>query len=241
MPEPRDPEKDNLPSSSDSTSAEGVDSYKKEELDGDHIAHSSRSSSDAESSHHSIHLEPIGASQLERAVTTDSGIASHHVGDPELSYIRTATSVASHASRIPGFEVDFVADDPQDPKNWPLWYKGVIIGAVSFGTWTVVLYSTSYTSSLPGMMDEFHESNETIATLGVTTYLVGLACGSLITAPLSELYGRRPVYVISLFIFSILVLPCAMAHSLAEILIVRFFGYVLSFPRPIFEPGLLNS
>jgi MFS family permease len=100
----------------------------------------------------------------------------------------------------------------------------MVIGFVSFSTWVVVLYSTSYTSSMPGMMAEFGVTNEPVATLGVTVYLAGLASGSLVLAPLSEIYGRRPVYAGSLFIFTLMVLPCALGTSLTEILVVRFLG-----------------
>jgi MFS family permease len=55
-------------------------------------------------------------------------------------------------------------------------------------------------------------------------YLLGLAVGSLVLAPLSEIYGRRPVYIGALAAFCLLVLPCALATSLAEVLVVRFFG-----------------
>ena len=75
-------------------------------------------------------------------------------------------------------------------------------------------------------MRDFHISSEPEATLGLTTYLLGLAIGSMTLAPLSEIYGRRPVYCVSMFIFALLVLPCALATSLAEVLVVRFFGYV---------------
>jgi len=128
-------------------------------------------------------------------------------------------------TRDPNFEVDFAADDPDDPRNWPLWYRSLTIAVVSFATWVVVLSSTCYTSSLPGMMDEFHITSETTATLGLTTYLIGLACGSFVLAPLSEVYGRRPVYVGSMLVFCLLVLPCALATGLTEILVVRFFEY----------------
>jgi MFS family permease len=54
-----------------------------------------------------------------------------------------------------------------------------------------VLYSTSYTSGIPGMMKDFDVHNETLVVLGITTYLLGLAVGSVILAPLSEMYGRK--------------------------------------------------
>lgn len=105
-----------------------------------------------------------------------------------------------------------------------MWYRGVVLGTVSFATWVVVLYSTSYTSSIPGMMKEFNISSQPLATLGITVYLMGLASGSLILAPLSEIYGRRIVYIGSMAFFTLMVLPCALGNSLAEILVVRYFG-----------------
>lgn len=51
------------------------------------------------------------------------------------------------------------------------------------------------------MMKEFEIKSQTIVILGMTTYLLGLACGPLVLAPLSELYGRRPIYLTSLGMF----------------------------------------
>lgn len=80
------------------------------------------------------------------------------------------------------------------------------------------------------MMRDFGAS-ELVAILGVTTYMLGLAVGSVLLAPVSEIYGRRPVYTVSMFIFAVLVLPCAVATSMTEILIVRFLGCVTPSPR----------
>ncbi|XXH01539.1 hypothetical protein Hte_007899 [Hypoxylon texense] len=141
----------------------------------------------------------------------------------EATRVRTATSVGSSASRPPDYEIAFEEDDPDNPRHWPLSYRAWIVFAISFTTWVVVFYSTSYTASTPGLVEEFGYST-TITTLGVTTYLLGLAVGSLLVAPASELYGRRPVYIICMFCFTLLVIPCALATSLVEIIVVRFFG-----------------
>ncbi|KAI0107409.1 MFS general substrate transporter [Hypoxylon sp. NC0597] len=141
----------------------------------------------------------------------------------EITHIRTATSVGSSASRPPDFEVVFDDDDPENPRNWSVWYRAWIVFAISYTTWVVVFYSTSYTASTPGLMEEFGVSS-TVATLGVTTYLLGLAAGSLLVAPASELYGRRPVYIFCMICFTLLIIPCCVATSLAEIIVVRFFG-----------------
>ena len=148
------------------------------------------------------------------------------VSGPELTCTITKASVLTSASRPSSFEVDFAADDPEDPHNWPVWYRAMILGFVSFATWTTVLYSTSYTSAMPGMMKEFNQPSETVATLGVTTYMIGLSVGSLVLAPVSEVYGREPVYIAALLFFCITTVPCALAKTLQEIQGMRFLGYV---------------
>lgn len=154
-------------------------------------------------------------------------LSGGQLGEP-VSRMRTGATGATTTStwsRPPEFEVSF--DEPTDamnPKDWPLWYRMYVIFVVSYSTWVIVLYSTSYTAAIPGLMEAFDEGSEVIATLGVTTYLMGLAVGSLIVAPMSELFGRRPVYLVCMAIAMLLIIPCALATSLTEIIVVRFFG-----------------
>ncbi|KAI1082473.1 polyamine transporter 3 [Whalleya microplaca] len=159
-------------------------------------------------------------SPLELALSPGEGAE----GFEEVAHVRTTTSIGSSASRPPDFEVVFEHDDPDNPRFWPLWYRSCIVVAISYTTWVIVFYSTSYTASIPGLMEEFDISSSTIATLGLTTYLLGLATGSLLVAPASELYGRRPVYIFCMFCFTLLVIPCCVATSITEIIVVRFFG-----------------
>lgn len=78
-------------------------------------------------------------------------------------------------------------------------------------------------------------------TLGVTTYLLGLAVGSLILAPISETYGRKPVYAVTMIIFCILIIPCAQATSMAEIIAVRFFAAVAGSSMIANAPGTVGD
>ncbi|KAM3502670.1 hypothetical protein MY11210_008994 [Beauveria gryllotalpidicola] len=126
-------------------------------------------------------------------------------------------------TRLPEFEVIFRHNDPDDPKNWPVWYRTWVIATVSFSAWVVVLFSTSYTGALPGLMAEFGVS-KTYGTMGMTTYLLGLAVGSLVVAPMSELFGRRIVYLVGLAVWAVFVIPCGVADCLTTILANRFLG-----------------
>ena len=181
---------------------------------------------DDRSSLYTNNTDPL--SPLENALSRPDHDADYQEHVSRVRTGATSTTAASAWSRPPDFEVAFDADrrDPANPREWPAWYQGWVIFAVSYSTWVVVLYSTSYTATLPGLQAEFGEPDATVVTLGVTTYLLGLACGSLVVAPMSELFGRRPVYLVCMSVSALLVLPCALATSLGEIIAVRFFGAV---------------
>lgn len=178
------------------------------------------------SSTYSNDTDPL--SPLENALSRADHDAEHQEAQEGIERVRTGATASSAWSRPPDFEVTFDSDsngaDPRHPRDWTMPYRIWAIFSVSYSTWVVILYSTSYTATLSGLMAEFDEPSETIVTLGVTTYLLGLAAGSLIVAPMSELFGRRPVYLLCLSVSTLLIIPCALASSLAEIIVVRFFG-----------------
>ena len=159
---------------------------------------------------------------------------------PTLDLSRTLTGRSTNTLTDPGFEIDFEDNDKGDPQNWPLWYKGVILAVMSYSTTAVVLFSTSYTSAIPGMMKAWGISDSE-GILGLTTYLGGMAVGSVILAPLSEMYGRRPIYVAALGCFILFVLPCALAENIVTILVVRFFGAFCAAAMISNAPGSVND
>lgn len=155
----------------------------------------------------------------------DDGLTRSYSAAAE-GYPTTPEPVVSKLPSIlnpPEFEIYWDPQDSQNPRLWPLWYKGLTVMTMSLGATVVSLFSTLYTSGIPGLQDEFHIS-KIVALLGVTTYLLGMAAGTVIFAPLSEVVGRRPVYVVSMTIFLILILPSALASNIESILASRFFG-----------------
>lgn len=151
------------------------------------------------------------------------------------------TTLGTTYTSDPSFEVDFEDGTAENPRDWSSWYKAFVVFAISFSTLGVVVYSTSYTAALGPMKQDFGVTDETIPTLGVTTYLLGLAAGSLILAPISETYGRKPVYVVALFCFFVLVIPCARSESMSQIIIVRFFAAVAGSACIANAPGTIGD
>ncbi|MCJ1475105.1 hypothetical protein MMC13_003765 [Lambiella insularis] len=158
-----------------------------------------------------------------------------------LAVSRIGTSIKTSGTTDPRFEVDWEENDPHNPKNWPVWYKGLTLFFISWSTSVVSIYSTSYTTGLVEMQSDFHIASEPVVTLGVTTYLIGLGVGSVVLAPISEIYGRRPVYMISMLLFTLLVIPCGLATSLAEVLVVRFFGALAASAMIANSPGTISD
>ncbi|ORX94073.1 major facilitator superfamily domain-containing protein [Clohesyomyces aquaticus] len=165
---------------------------------------------------------------------------SRNAGLEESDKLAHITSVATNVTTDPQFEVDFDEDD-DNPQDWRMAKKGMVLGFMSFSTLVVVMYSTSYTSGIPGMMETFGIKSKTLVVLGITTYLAGLALGSIVLAPLSEMYGRRPVYLIAVAMFVILIIPCALAQNLEGILITRFFGAIAGSAMISNAPGTVSD
>lgn len=45
----------------------------------------------------------------------------------------------------------------------------------------------------------------------------------MVLGPLSEFYGRRPIYIIGFFFFTVWLIPSAVAQNIETMLIARFF------------------
>jgi multidrug resistance protein len=67
------------------------------------------------------------------------------------------------------------------------------------------------------------ETPSLIAILGLSFFVLGLGLGPLLTSPLSEWYGRRPIYVVAWAFFVIWNIVTAVAKNIETVIISRFF------------------
>jgi MFS family permease len=92
--------------------------------------------------------------------------------------------------------------------------------------------NASYPAATPGsvapdILAEFHSS----AILGnslVSWFLLGYVFGPIIFAPLSERYGRKPIFLWAFFPYCAFQLACALAPNMAALIVFRFFGGVMA-------------
>lgn len=81
-----------------------------------------------------------------------------------------------------------------------------------------------FAPGIPLVEKEFHFSDSNLATFVVSIFVLGFAVGPLAIAPLSETYGRQPVYLISMFLFVLCTVACALSTNLGMLLAFRFLA-----------------
>ncbi|KAJ5353529.1 hypothetical protein N7541_006093 [Penicillium brevicompactum] len=113
--------------------------------------------------------------------------------------------------------------DTANPRNSSRMRKWLIVITVSMGSLCVTCTSSMYTMTYAQITKEFQISN-IVATLGLSFFIWGLGFGPLLLAPLSEFYGRRPIYIFSLAMFLVWLIPCAVARNIETLLIGRLFS-----------------
>ncbi|OBT97453.1 hypothetical protein VE01_04366 [Pseudogymnoascus verrucosus] len=111
--------------------------------------------------------------------------------------------------------------DPLSPRSWSIWQKWTIVLINSVAAVCVTCTSSIYTATYAQILPEFH-SSQIVATLGLSLFILGLGFGPMLLAPLSEFYGRRPIYLVSFAFFIIWIISSAAAHNMATMLTARF-------------------
>ncbi|KAJ7207042.1 major facilitator superfamily domain-containing protein [Mycena pura] len=121
--------------------------------------------------------------------------------------------------------------DPENPRNWTFRKRVFVAFNISFLTFSIYIGSAIYTPSIPGLMSDFNTSL-TIATLGLTLYVLAYGIGPMFLSPLQELplLGRNPVYIAGLFLFVIFQIPIITATNMNTVLAMRFMTGFLGSP-----------
>ncbi|KAG9380503.1 AraJ Arabinose efflux permease [Pyrenophora tritici-repentis] len=119
--------------------------------------------------------------------------------------------------------VDFDGpNDPEDPINWKASKKWSMVAIVSAITFLVPLASSQFVSGVPQIMREFHSTSGMLKGFMVSVYVLGFSFGPLIIAPLSEMYGRLPLYHSCSFLFIMFTVAAALATNMAQFVVFRF-------------------
>lgn len=125
-------------------------------------------------------------------------------------------------------------DDPMNPRNWTSRKKWFMTLITSFYTLMSPFASSIMSPSVPQISEAFDIEKQTVQLLIISIFLLGLAFGPLVTAPISEMYGRRNVLNVSIWILFFFNLGCSLSKTTAQLCVFRFLaGLVGSAPLSI--------
>jgi MFS family permease len=114
-------------------------------------------------------------------------------------------------------------EDEENPLNIPHFQKWVLAVFVSVATLAVALASSAYSGAVESIATELGGSS-TVITLGVSLFVLGFALGPLIWAPLSELLGRRNLFLFTYAMLTLWNSVAAASQTLAQLLVFRFLA-----------------
>ncbi|SCV05864.1 LANO_0H16864g1_1 [Lachancea nothofagi CBS 11611] len=118
--------------------------------------------------------------------------------------------------------------DMDNPHNWPVWRKWFTTMTAAILCLVVTMGSSLYVTGVPEMVQRYGYS-QTLALAGLTFYLLGLS--TVIGAPLSEVFGRKPIYLISLPMSMLFTMGVALSGGKMRVVLpVRFFSGVFASP-----------
>ncbi|OGE54339.1 hypothetical protein PENARI_c006G02618 [Penicillium arizonense] len=111
--------------------------------------------------------------------------------------------------------------DPLCPRSYSTLKKWRITLVICFVSLCMTCASSIYTATYQQMEAELGNSR-IVSILGLSLFVLGISFGPMALGPLSEFYGRRPIYVISWTIYVIFIIPQAVAKNIGVILVFRF-------------------
>ncbi|KAK9248953.1 major facilitator superfamily domain-containing protein [Lipomyces tetrasporus] len=115
-------------------------------------------------------------------------------------------------------------DDPENPRNWVRSKKWRATIAISIYTFLGPFSSSILSPAVPKICAAFGVTDRTVAALMVSIFVLAWAIVPLLVAPMSEIFGRRVVLHVSIFVLLIFNVACGLSQDLTQILVFRFLA-----------------
>lgn len=158
-------------------------------------------------------------SDLARASSRVSSI--HRCADPH--YPASALALTLTKSEDPdAVYIDWPENDPENPFNWPKSRRWLLVSVCFLFTACTAFNGCGYPSASFNAAQDLR-TTQLVYLAGNTAFLFAVSITPLVLAPLSEVYGRNPIYLSAVLLFTLLYIPQALAKNITTIIVVRWF------------------
>ena len=110
--------------------------------------------------------------------------------------------------------------DESNPREWPLRAKAAQVAQIFLLALICPMASSMFAPAIDQIAESLDSSEQTIL-LGQTCFMLGLGTAPLFLAPMSETFGRRPLFVFCLAMFTVLQAPVALSANAAMFVAFR--------------------
>ena len=114
-------------------------------------------------------------------------------------------------------------NDPLNPQNWHWFTKVYCVLIICLIAFIVCAASSIDAPVIPQASAQFHVSN-VAESLATAIFLVGFGVGAPFAGPLSEAFGRNPIYLVTFTLFCIWIMASALAPSIGPQIVFRFLA-----------------
>jgi multidrug resistance protein len=135
------------------------------------------------------------------------------------------------------YVVSFIHNDPRNPLNLPNARRWLIAILAALSCFAIAFTSSAYTGGISGIVHDLDVSDP-IAQLGVSLYVLGFAVGPLFWAPLSEIYGRQPIFIGTFAALVICNAASAGSKNITQLLVFRALAGIVG-SSPLTNAGAL--
>ncbi|KAJ6113683.1 hypothetical protein N7523_007000 [Penicillium sp. IBT 18751x] len=108
---------------------------------------------------------------------------------------RTSHLKFDRGSKVPIILVPQPSDDPNDPLNWPLWRRDLILGILSFVTVLCTTLSSIMAANTVTIADYENITFEAAALL-TGYHLCGVGVAGILIVPTARVWGKRHLFVL---------------------------------------------
>ncbi|CAI6331491.1 unnamed protein product [Periconia digitata] len=121
------------------------------------------------------------------------------------------------------YRVEWLPNDTRNPLIMPTWIKWMITIIQAFAFLSITFASSALSAADPQLEQRFAVSS-TLVIADTSLFVLAFAIGPAIWAPLSELYGRQVVCILTYALTTLFSGAVVASTDIASVLVLRFFA-----------------